>query len=68
MNRSERAYVRRLEKRCDSLRVALCIIKTWLSFPRDAQLLYSIGKLCAEKIEEDDAAIRKEAARKGADA
>lgn len=61
MTRSEQAYVKRLEKRNERLFVALCIIKTWLSFPDDATTrCYHIGKLAEETIQSEQAARARE--------
>ena len=61
MTRQEQAYVKRLEKRNHELFAALCIIRTWLSFPEDPTTrCYHIGKLCTERIEAEREARRKE--------
>ena len=60
MTRKELAAFKRLDKRRDRLLKALCIIKTWLSFPDDETTLYHIGKLVTEHIEEERAATAKE--------
>lgn len=60
MTRQELAAFKRLEKRRDALLSALCVIKTWLSFPNEGQTLYHIGKLVTERIEEERAAMAKE--------
>ena len=65
MTRQERAYVKRLEKRNDSLLSVLCIIQTWLGFPDDPTTrCYHIGKLCTEHIEAEREARRKEGGAK----
>lgn len=65
MTRSEQAYVKRLQKRNEDLFAALCIIKTWLSFPDDATTrCYHIGKLAEEKIQAEKAARAKEGGSK----
>ena len=64
MTRKELAAFKRLEKRNDSLFTALCIIKTWLSFPDEEHTLYHIGKLVTERIEEERAAMAREGGAK----
>ena len=64
MTRKELAAFKRLDKRRDSLFKALCVIKTWLSFPADGHTLYHIGKLVTERIEEERAAMAKEGGAK----
>ena len=64
MTRKELAAFKRLDKRRDGLLSALCIIKTWLSFPDDGQTLYHIGKLMTERIEEERAAMAREGGAK----
>ena len=61
MTRSEQAYVKRLQKRNDELFVALCTIKTWLSFPdHPTTQCYHIGRLVEEKIQAEKTARAKE--------
>ena len=60
MTRKEQAAFKRLEKRRDGLLSALCVIKTWLSFPDEEHTLYHIGKLVTERIEEERAAMARE--------
>lgn len=60
MTRKELAAFKRLNKRRDKLFSALCIIKTWLSFPDDGQTLYQIGKLVTECIIDEKTAQAKE--------
>lgn len=60
MTRQELAAFKRLDKRRDKLFTALCIIKTWLSFPDEGHTLYHIGKLVTECIEEERAAMARE--------
>ena len=61
MTRSEQAYVKRLEKRNESLFTALCIIERWLSFPDDAKTrCYHIGRLAVETIQSEQTARAKE--------
>lgn len=60
MTREEQAAFKRLDKRRDRLLSALCVIKTWLSFPDEGNTLYHIGKLVTERIEEERAAAAKE--------
>ena len=60
MTRQERAYVRRLEKRNDSLFSALCIIKTWLAFPDEQALWFHVAELCEKHILSEKEARRKE--------
>lgn len=64
MTRKELAAFKRLDKRRDRLFSALCIIKTWLSFPNEGQTLYHIGKLVTECIEEERSAQAKEGGAK----
>lgn len=64
MTRKELAAFKRLDKRRDRLFSALCIIKTWLSFPNEEQTLYQIGKLVTMHIEEERAAQAKEGGAK----
>lgn len=64
MTRKELAAFKRLDKRRDKLFVALCIIKTWLSFPDDGQTLYQIGKLVTECIIDEKTAQAKEGGTK----
>ena len=64
MTRKEQAAFKRLEKRRDGLLSALCVIKTWLSFPDEEHTLYHIGKLVTERIEEERAAMAKEGGAK----
>lgn len=60
MTRKEQAAFKRLDKRRDSLFLALCVINTWLSFPDDGHTLYHIGKLVTECIEKERDAKAKE--------
>lgn len=60
MTRKELAAFKRLNKRRDKLFKALCIIRTWLSFPDDGQTLYQIAKLVTVCIEEERAAQAKD--------
>ena len=60
MTRQELAAFKRLDRRRDGLFSALCVIKTWLSFPDDRATLYHIGKLVTERIEEERAAMARE--------
>ena len=64
MTRKELAAFKRLNKRRDRMFAALCIIKTWLSFPDDGHTLYHIGKLVTERIEEERASIAREGDKK----
>ena len=64
MTRQELAAFKRLDKRRDSMFGALCIIKTWLSFPDEGHTLYNIGKLVTERIEEERAAMAREGGAK----
>lgn len=64
MDATERAKMKRLEKRRDSLFRTLLIIRTWLTFPDDPQdKLYRIGELVAERIEAERMAQRHEERR-----
>ena len=60
MTGKERSYVRRLEKRNDSLFVALCIIKTWITYPDEQELWFRVAELCEKHIQEERSARRKE--------
>ncbi len=60
MTRKEQSAFKRLEKRRDDMFTALCIIKTWLAFPKEGHTLYHIGKLVTERIEEEQDAKAKE--------
>lgn len=61
MTRQEQAKFKRLEKRRDNLFSALCVIKTWMSFPDDPKdLLYHIAELVTKEIEADRIAEKKE--------
>lgn len=61
MTRKELAAFKRLEKRRDGLLSALCVIKTWLSLPKDEEdTLYHIAKLVTERIEDERAAMARE--------
>ena len=61
MTRQELAAFKRLEKRRDGLLSTLCVIKVWLSLPKDEEdTLYHIAKLVTERIEEERAAMAKE--------
>lgn len=64
MTRKELAAFKRLDNRRDKLFRALCIIKTWLSFPNDEHTLYHIGKLVTECIVEEKTAQAKEGGAK----
>lgn len=64
MTRQELAAFKRLDKRRDSMFTALCIIKTWISFPDEGHTLYHIAKLVTERIEEERAAAAKEGGAK----
>ena len=64
MTRKEQAAFKRLDKRRDRLFSALCVIKTWLSFPDEGHTLYHIGKLATESIEKERAAMAKEGGAK----
>ena len=64
MTRKEQAAFKRLDKRRDNMFSALCVIKTWLSFPNDGQTLYHIAKLVTERIEEERAAMAREGGAK----
>lgn len=57
-----RPAFKRLDKRRDRLFRALCVIKTWLSFPNEKDTLYHIGKLATECIMDEKAAQAKEGA------
>lgn len=64
MTISERAYVKRLEKRNHDLYVALCIINSWLTFPESAEdRCFRIGELVTRHIEKEKLAHEKETAR-----
>ena len=67
MTRSEQAYVRRLDKRRENMRVALCIISVWLESPWCAKsaedMCARIAEFVTKEIAEEDEAYRKEAAR-----
>lgn len=61
MTRQEQAKFKRLEKRHHNLLSALCIIKTWMSFPDDPhERLYHIAELVTKEIEADRIAEKKE--------
>ena len=61
MTRKEQAAFKRLEKRRDGLLSTLCVIKVWLSLPKDEEdMLYHIAKLVTERIEEERAAMARE--------
>lgn len=64
MTRKELAAFKRIDKRRDKLFSALCIIKTWLSFPDEGQTLYHIAKLVTECIEDERTAQAKEGGMK----
>ena len=65
MTRKELAAFKRLEKRRDGLLSTLCVIKVWLSLPKDEEdTLYHIAKLVTERIEEERAAMAKEGGAK----
>lgn len=65
MTRKELAAFKRLDKRRDGLLSALCVIKVWLSLPKDEEdTLYHIAKLVTERIEEERAAAAKEGEEK----
>lgn len=64
MTRKELAAFKRLEKRRDELFSALCVIKTWLSFPDDGATIYHVAKLVTERIEEERAAMAREGGAK----
>ena len=64
MTAKERAYVRRLEKRKDSLFAALCIIKTWLAYPDEQNLWFHVAQLCEKEIQDEQNARRKEGGAK----
>jgi len=54
MTASERAKLKRIDKRRDALLSDMCVIKTWLSFPLDAKsLLFHIGELVTREIEKE---------------
>ena len=59
MTRREQAAFKRLDKRRNRLFSALCVIKTWLSFPDEGHTLYHIGKYVTECIEEERSAMAK---------
>jgi hypothetical protein len=61
MTRQEQAYVKRLKKRIRDLYMGYCVIKTWLSMPKDdEETIYHIASLCTEKILNEKAAMKKE--------
>ena len=65
MTRKEQAAFKRIEKRRDGLLSALCVIKVWLSLPKDEEdTLYHIAKLVTERIEEERAAMAREGGAK----
>lgn len=64
MTTSERAYVKRLEKRNHDLYVALCIINAWLAFPENTKdICFRISELATKYIEKEKLADKKETAR-----
>ena len=64
MTRKEQSAFKRLDKRRDQMFSALCVIKTWLSFPDEENTLYHIGKLVTERIESERAAMAREGGAK----
>ena len=64
MTRKELAAFKRLDKRRNRLFLALCTIKTWLSFPNEEHTLYHIGELVTECIIDEKFAQAKEGGMK----